>query len=453
MTRLFAPAAISVSELNAMTKTLLESHFQGFWVGGEVSNLTRAASGHYYFSLKDHGAQVRCAMFKFAAARLAVPLKEGEHIEVNGKISLYEARGEFQITVNEVRQVGLGQLFERYEKLKQQLQAEGLFAPERKQKLPENPRVIGIVTSLAAAALRDVLSTLRRRAPHIPVIIYPTPVQGSGSERQIAAAIDTANARAEADVLIVCRGGGSIEDLWAFNEEIVVRAIAASDIPLVSGVGHETDFTLGDFAADVRAPTPTAAAELVSPDRMAFVQKLNAFQAALTYFLRQYYENAVQKTDFLAQRLQAPQQKWRQQQQQLQQHAQQLHYAMSAHIRQQRQWVAQMAQSITHHQPDMVRQREQLAYFQAALNRDMQQFLQQQQHFVAQQVQLLDAVSPKNVLQRGFVLAQDARGKIIGRAEKLKAGQKLQLVFYDGTADVQVVQQQGQDELFEDGLF
>ena len=264
MSDLFAPAALSVSELNHLAKNLLEDQLTGLWVGGEVSNLVKAASGHYYFVLKDQRAQVRCTLFKHAARSLAALLREGEEVEVLGKITLYEARGEFQINVQEVRRKGLGQLFEAYERLKQRLQAEGLFDAARKRPLPTAPQCIGVVTSLAAAALRDVVTTLRRRAPDVRVIVYPTAVQGAGSEFQVASAIAAAAEHAQADVLIVCRGGGSIEDLWAFNEEAVVRAVAASPIPVVSGVGHETDFTLTDFAADVRAPTPTAAARLVT---------------------------------------------------------------------------------------------------------------------------------------------------------------------------------------------
>ena len=309
MSELFAPSSISVSELNALAKALLEDHLAGLWIAGEVSNLTRAASGHYYFSLKDSRAQVRCAMFKGAAARLAKPLKEGDHIEVAGKISIYEARGEFQITVNEVRLKGLGQLYEAYERLKAQLQAEGAFAAERKKPLPARAQCIGIVTSLAAAALRDVVTTLKRRAPEIPVIVYPTAVQGSGSEFQIAQAIKTASQRAECDVLIVCRGGGSIEDLWAFNEEPVVRAIEACAIPVVSGVGHETDFTLADFVADVRAPTPTGAAELVSPNRQESLHRLAQAKGRLKTVLEQRYFDASQKLDWLARQIRHPRQK------------------------------------------------------------------------------------------------------------------------------------------------
>lgn len=329
MSELFAPSSISVSELNALAKALLEDHLAGLWIAGEVSNLTRAASGHYYFSLKDSRAQVRCTMFKGAAMRLAQPLKEGDHIEVSGKISIYEARGEFQITVNEVRFKGLGQLYEAYERLKAQLQAEGAFSAERKKPLPARPQCIGIVTSLAAAALRDVVTTLNRRAPEIPVIVYPTPVQGTGSELQIAQAIKTASQRAECDVLIVCRGGGSIEDLWAFNEEPVVRAIEACAIPVVSGVGHETDFTLADFVADVRAPTPTGAAELVSPNRQESLHRLAQAQGRLKTVLEQRYFDASQKLDWLARQIRHPRQKLDEQRASISKLAQMLSYSMT----------------------------------------------------------------------------------------------------------------------------
>ncbi|KES12782.1 Exonuclease VII, large subunit, partial [Snodgrassella alvi SCGC AB-598-P14] len=299
MSDFFAPAALSVSELNAYARQLLEDNLIDLWVGGEVSNLTRAASGHFYFSLKDARAQVRCVLFKGVAQQLSQPLQEGDHIEVAGKISIYEARGEFQITINAVRHKGLGQLYEAYERLKQQLTAEGLFSKERKRPLPVHPKVVGVVTSLAAAALRDVVTTLRRRHSGIRVIVYPTAVQGAGSERQIAAAITSANQQALADVLIICRGGGSIEDLWSYNEEIVVRTVADSAIPTVSGVGHETDFTLTDFAADVRAPTPTAAAELVSPDMEQLRHSVTQWQKRIHQLLEQRYYDASQKLDWL----------------------------------------------------------------------------------------------------------------------------------------------------------
>lgn len=448
MTSLFNSNAISVSELNAIAKNLLEQHFYGVWVSGEISNLTRASSGHYYFSLKDQGAQVRCALFKFAAARLNMPLKEGDHIEVYGKISIYEARGEFQITVNDIRQVGLGQLFERYEKRKQQLQNEGLFAPERKKTLPENPRKIGIITSLAAAALRDVCTTLRRRAPHIPIIVYPTSVQGSGSEQLIAQAIEIANQRQEVDTLILCRGGGSIEDLWAFNEEISVRAVAASQLPIISGVGHETDFTLCDFAADMRAATPTAAAELASPDFAQIIAKVHAFQAALNHSLQQKYQNASQKIDFFSQRLTHPKQKLTQQKQQLLQQAKQCQYSFLQQYHQHQQQLKQYTQTLQHTRPNIQLSQQKLHTIQAALVRHSQHLLAFKKQQLAGEIHLLNAIAPHNILQRGYAMVQDNKGKIISHAQQVKTGQKLHLTLAQGKLDVQVSPQQGQNDLF-----
>ncbi len=261
-----SPAVLPVSLLVSSARLILERHLGLCWVSGEISNFTRAASGHCYFNLKDDQAQVRCVFFRHKAQHAGFALKDGLQVEVRATPSIYEARGEFQLNVEVVRLAGVGALYERFARLKARLEAAGWFAEERKRPLPAHPRAVGIVTSLRAAALRDVLTTLRRRWPALPVIIYPAGVQGASAAPELAAAIRTANARAEVDVLIVCRGGGSIEDLWPFNEEIVAQAIFDSALPVVSGVGHETDFTICDFVADVRAPTPTAAAELVSPD-------------------------------------------------------------------------------------------------------------------------------------------------------------------------------------------
>ena len=384
MTELFAPAALTVSELNALARELLESRFAGLWVAGEVSNLTRAASGHYYFSLKDGAAQVRCVMFKFAAQRLAVPLQEGAHIEVAGKISLYEARGEFQITVAQVRQVGLGQLYERYERLKQALQAEGLFDAARKRPLPARPRCIGIVTSLAAAALRDVVSTLRRRAPEIPLVVYPAAVQGAGSERTLAAAVQAAAEHNQADVLIVCRGGGSIEDLWAFNEEVLVRAVAASPIPLVSGVGHETDFTLCDFAADLRAPTPTAAAEQSCPDLSGEAQRLHRL-------------------------------------------GEQLHRAVTRQMERARMRLDHLDHRINQQQParyfERIRQR--LDELDARMRRAVIFRQRQEQNRLHHLMQTVHNLSPLNILKRGYAVTYDSAGKVVSRSDAVQPGEKI----------------------------
>ena len=449
MSELFAPSSISVSELNALAKALLEDHLAGLWIAGEVSNLTRAASGHYYFSLKDSRAQVRCAMFKGAAARLAKPLKEGDHIEVAGKISIYEARGEFQITVNEVRLKGLGQLYEAYERLKAQLQAEGAFAAERKKLLPARAQCIGIVTSLAAAALRDVVTTLKRRAPEIPVIIYPTAVQGAGSEFQIAQAIKTASQRAECDVLIVCRGGGSIEDLWAFNEEPVVRAIEACAIPVVSGVGHETDFTLADFVADVRAPTPTGAAELVSPNRQESLHRLAQAQGRLKTVLEQRYFDASQKLDWLARQIRHPRQKLGEQHTYIHKLAQTLSYLMTQNVRAHTARFERQTQALQHFRPDISVYRQDIDRFQTTLSHTFRQLLAQRRQSLTAQTALLEAVSPQQILERGFSVVKNTRGQVIRNADALKQGQKLHITFADGETDVRVTKEQAQRELFD----
>ncbi|MGN6823800.1 exodeoxyribonuclease VII large subunit [Neisseria sp. P0019.S002] len=449
MSELFAPSSISVSELNAIAKALLEDHLAGLWIAGEVSNLTRAASGHYYFSLKDSRAQVRCAMFKGAAMRLAKPLKEGDHIEVSGKISIYEARGEFQITVNEVRLKGLGQLYEAYERLKAQLQAEGAFAAERKKPLPARAQCIGIVTSLAAAALRDVVTTLKRRAPEIPVIVYPTAVQGAGSEFQIAQAIKTASQRAECDVLIVCRGGGSIEDLWAFNEEPVVRAIEACAIPVVSGVGHETDFTLADFVADVRAPTPTGAAELVSPNRQESLHRLAQAKGRLKTVLEQRYFDASQKLDWLARQIRHPRQKLDEQRTYIHKLAQTLSYSMTQNVRAHTARFERQTQALQHFRPDISVYRQDIDRFQTTLSHAFRQLLAQRRQSLTAQTALLEAVSPQQILERGFSVVKNTHGQVIRNADALKQGQKLHITFADGETDVRVTKEQAQGELFD----
>ncbi|MBF0804884.1 MULTISPECIES: exodeoxyribonuclease VII large subunit [unclassified Neisseria] len=442
-------SAISVSELNALAKNLLEENLFGLWVAGEVSNLTRAASGHYYFSLKDSRAQVRCAMFKGTAAKLAAPLKEGSHIELTGRIGIYEARGEFQINVSEIRLNGLGQLYEAYEKLKTKLQAEGVFAAERKKTLPAHPRTIGIVTSLAAAALRDVVSTLKRRAPEIPVLVYPTPVQGAGSGLQIAQAVQTAAARNEVDVLIVCRGGGSIEDLWSFNEEDVVRAIETCPIPVVSGIGHETDFTLADFVADKRAPTPTGAAELVSPNRLESLYKLTQAQGRLKTALQQRYYDASQKTDWLARQIRPPQQKLNKQRTQLHTLAQSLHFAMQNHHRFNTQRLSRQQQQLAYLRPNISGTARDIQNFQTALKQHWNTLFANHTQRLEKQAALLEAVSPQHILERGFSVVKNSRGQLIRSAAALKQGQKLHIAFADGETNVRVTGETAQPDLFD----
>jgi len=260
-----APQSFTVSKLTFHIRKLLEENeiLQDVWVQGEISNLSRPASGHVYFTLKDANASLKCVMWKTSAARMNLPLRDGMEVEVHGKIGVYEPQGQYQLYADQIRPVGEGALYQEFMRLKAQLEAEGLFDPERKRRIPELPRRIGIVTSATGAALRDMLNTLRRRLPLVEVILAPSPVQGVDAPPALVKALNSPILQSS-DVIIIARGGGSIEDLWAFNDERVVRAVAASSVPIISGVGHETDFTLCDFAADLRAPTPTAAAELAT---------------------------------------------------------------------------------------------------------------------------------------------------------------------------------------------
>lgn len=272
----------TVSELNRTARELLEDNFSLIWIEGEISNLACPSSGHIYFSLKDARAQVRCAMFRGRNQRLDFKPQDGQQLLARGRVSLYEGRGEFQIIIEYMEEAGDGKLRREFELLKQRLDKEGLFAESHKKTIPELPQSIGVVTSATGAAIRDIVSVLKRRFPSIPIVIYPTQVQGEMAAGQIVQAIHTANKRAECDVLIVARGGGSLEDLWPFNEEPVARAIYASHIPIVSGVGHEVDFTIADFVADRRVATPSAAAEIVSPNRQDWRTRISHLQQRIS---------------------------------------------------------------------------------------------------------------------------------------------------------------------------
>ena len=406
-----------VAELNFAIKQLLESSIPLLWVRGEISNLVKAASGHFYFSLKDDKAQVRCVMFRHKNQLLKEPIANGQQVEVLAVATLYEQRGDFQLTVEQMRPAGLGILYERFERLKQLLESQGLFAAERKRALPTFPNCIGIVTSPQAAALRDVLTTLRKRLPGVPVVLYPAPVQGAGSAEKIAAAIEVANRRAECDVLILCRGGGSIEDLWAFNEEAVARAIAASGIPIVSGVGHETDFTIADFVADERAPTPTAAAQRVVPDRHALLRVLQGQAQHLQRAQRNRLQNAMQAVDYLQRRLVHPAQQLRRQTLQLDQLQQRMQRATDGEMADFGGRLRRMADSFVRSM-----RAEQLQRSGRVDNAD--------KHLI-----LLD---PAKVLARGYSMVQDVDGAVVSDAGKLTVGEELRITFANGWARSEV---------------
>ena len=432
-----ADVAVPVSVLNRAIGTMLERSFPLVWVAGEVSNFTRAASGHWYFSIKDAGAQMRCVMFRGRAQYAEFTPREGDKIEVRALVTMYEPRGELQLNVEAVRRTGTGRLYEQFLKLKAQLEAEGLFAAERKRPLPSHPRTIGIVTSLQAAALRDVLTTLARRAPHVAVIVYPAPVQGAGAGEKLAAMVETANARREVDVLIVCRGGGSIEDLWSFNEERLARAIAASELPVVSGVGHETDFTIADFAADVRAPTPTGAAELVSPQRTMLLRELDHRTAALARGFGRLMERRAQQLDWLARRLVSPAERLRRQRSHLQQLQARLASAGGRPLRDAQARFALVRLSWQRWRPDLAAPRAALAGLSRRLAAGVERQRERRCAQVATLKARLELLSPQRTFERGYAALIDAQtGRAVRSPSALKRDKRLTVHVAEGSVDV-----------------
>lgn len=407
---------LTVTELNRSARRLIEQRFPLLWIVGEVSNLTRAASGHLYFTLKDAQAQVRCAMFRSRAQRLSWSLDNGQQVEVQALVTLYEARGDFQLTVEAIRRGGMGRLYELFIKLRDQLAAEGLFAPERKRALPRYPRRVGLITSPQAAALADVVAAFRRRAPQVELIVYPSLVQGSVAPSSLVAALDQAYARSECELLLLVRGGGSLEDLWAFNDEHVVRRLAVAPAPTITGVGHETDVTLVDYVADQRAATPTAAAELASAGWHAARTKTDALAAALHDAMQTLLENRMQALDRLALRLMHPAQRLAASRQRLDRIALRLGHAMHARLAALPR-LDRLEHRLRHSVSDHLAQRRlQLARCQGALA----------------------ALSPLATLERGYSIVRSADGAIVRAASALTPGQTLDMQFGKGQAQARV---------------
>lgn len=431
-------ASISVGELARRVRALLEHEFPLVRVTGELSNVTRAASGHWYFTLKDNDAQVRAAMFKNRAQWLDWTPKAGDAVEVQARVSLYEPRGDFQLIVESMRRGGAGDLYAEFLRLKDKLEREGLFNPERKRELPALPRAVGIVTSREAAALRDVLKILAERAPMIPVIIYPTQVQGDAAPAAIVAAIERANQRDETDVLIVCRGGGSIEDLWAFNDERVVRAVAASRIPTVAGVGHETDVTLTDFAADVRAPTPTAAAALASPDRDALAYEAAQQAEALHRAMHRAMEQCGQQLDLAAAQLVSPAALVLRKRERFAAVQRQLPQAMRTHLQLTRHAWRAASLRLAAQRPSIAAPAARLASLSRTLSFSARNSIERAHHTVAQCSQALVHLNPQHVLERGFSITRASNGSVIRNAAQLAAGDKVALTFATGGADADI---------------
>ncbi len=396
----------------------LDARFNPVAVRGEISGFTRASSGHLYFTLKDPQGQLRCAMFKRSAQMLNFAPKDGQTVEVFGRLGVYEPRGELQLVVESMRTTGQGTWFEQFLKLKAQLDAEGLFNPDRKRPIPERPRAIGVVTSLGAAALHDVATALQRRVPHIPVVLSPALVQGADAPTSLLQALQAVGVQPEIDVILLVRGGGSLEDLWAFNDEQLARAIVSCPVPVISGVGHETDFTIADFCADLRAPTPTAAAELCAVSQADLVHQVMGLQELMQNLAHRQIDKSAQGLDLAQSRIGRPSQAITQQVLRVTRLEQSMHQRM-----------ASITQACQH---DLLNKK-------AHLERALGQTLQNSQHRVQRSQLRLGLLNPRLVLERGFAWLSDEKGVAISSVNQTKVGQSVQATLADGLVDLSVV--------------
>ncbi len=429
---------LTVSQLNQAVARLLERSFPLAWISGEISNFTRAASGHWYFTLKDASAQVRSVMFRGRAQYVDFNPREGDKVEVRATVGLYAPRGDFQLNIEMMRKAGVGNLYEAFLRLKAKLEAEGLFDPARKRALPRFPRTVGIVTSPQAAALRDMITAFRRRAPHLNLILYPTLVQGEGSAEKIAAAIDTASQRAECDLLIVGRGGGSLEDLWSFNDERVARAIAACRMPVISGVGHETDFTIADFVADLRAPTPTAAAELAATPTADWLANLAQHAQDLAEAMRRQLGDYTQTLDWHTSRLQSPAAAIRQQRLRIAALQLRLQHATGTPLSVARFALQQAKGRLQHALPDMAVRRARLSARGTALTTAFDARLAATRHRHDTLHAQLELLAPQRTLERGYAIVQDEHGQVLRDAAQLRPSQALELKLASGSAQIEI---------------
>ena len=420
-------AAITVSQLNRRAKTLLEQGFGRLWVEGEISNLSRPASGHIYFSLKDDKAQVSAAWFRQRQRGPAIRFKDGDRVLAYARVSLYEARGNYQLIVEQMEPAGEGVLKRRFEALKLKLYEEGLFDEDRKQALPVLPQRIGVITSPSGAAIRDILSVLARRFPAVPVVIYPAAVQGDAAPAELMAALATAVERNECDVLIMGRGGGSLEDLWAFNDESLARAIADCPLPVISAVGHEVDFTIADFVADVRAPTPSGAAELVVPDQHAWLHRIATLAVRIGRIGERNVEDKAQALDWLGRRLMAasPAATLRRQRDALRENNGRLIAALRQQMLAQKNQLQSVSSELLLQSPALSVQRSiaQLAELQQRLATCMRGLVSDADHRIALLGRSLHSVSPLATLDRGYAVLQDAdTGKVLLHADEVDIG-------------------------------
>lgn len=443
MTNAFADnrtRALSVSELNHQARHLLESSFMQVWVEGELSGFSRPSSGHWYFSLKDRNCQVRCAMFRSANQRVRTLPKEGELVRIRGKVTLYENRGDFQIIAEHLEPAGAGALQQAFEALKLKLFNEGLFSAERKKPIPALPRHIGVVTSPTGAAIHDILTVLARRCPGIPVTLYPTAVQGKAATADIVAAIGRAVTHNRADVLIIGRGGGSLEDLWCFNEEAVARAIAACPIATVSAVGHEVDTTIAGYVADMRAPTPSAAAENISPDQGIWLQQLQASNERLRAAMMRQQMSLQNHLTQLSARLKDPRRSLQEKAQRLDELDTRLNRSMAQLLQRLQVRHANVQQRVGMQSPgkQLSTASERLKQLQTDLTAALQHTLKNRRERLDYTAQTLNLVSPLATLGRGYAIVKDQHGAIVRNAGTLQPGHAISARVASGIIQAQV---------------
>lgn len=432
----------TVSRLNQTVRLLLEQEMGQVWISGEISNFTQPASGHWYFTLKDDTAQVRCAMFRNSNRRVTFRPQHGQQVLVRANITLYEPRGDYQIIVESMQPAGEGLLQQKYELLKAKLQAEGLFDQQYKQPLPSPAHCVGVITSKTGAALHDILHVLKRRDPSLPVIIYPTAVQGDDAPGQIVRAIERANARNECDVLIIGRGGGSLEDLWSFNDERVARAIFASRIPVVSAVGHETDVTIADFVADLRAPTPSAAAEIVSRNQQELLRQIQSAQQRLGMAMDYYLANRNRRFTQLFHRLQQqhPQLRLARQQTMLERLRQRMNFALDNQLKRAASRQQRVLQRLNQQnpQPRIYRAQTRIQQLEYRLAENVRARLSATRERFGNAVTHLEAVSPLSTLARGYSVTTATDGKVLKQTRQVKAGDVLTTRLSDGWVESEV---------------
>lgn len=442
----FSAELYTVTQLNRAVRQLLNDEFINTRVAGEISNLSAPSSGHVYFTLKDADAQIRCALFRPRTNQLGIKPANGQQVVVRGQVSLYEPRGDYQLIVDEIEIAGAGALRRNFEILKQKLFAEGLFDAAKKRPIPTLPRCIGVITSPSGAAIRDILSVLKRRFPAIPVIVYPTAVQGEQAKFDIVQALALANQRAECEVLILSRGGGSLEDLWAFNEEMVARAIFNSDIPIIAGIGHEVDFTIADFVSDLRAATPSAAAEHAVPDQQVWIQRLSRLEARCQQQINNGLKQLQQQLHWQAKRLQQqhPKQRLLQKTQTVDRLDGRLQQAMQNCLHRAAYRLDTQVACLKQHSPieSIHRYQAQQQYLSHRLQVTMQQILQGHKQRLTFSSQTLHAVSPLATLDRGYaIVTQIETCRIIRDSQQLQPSDLIQTRFAQGVIISQVLAQ------------